>query len=140
LLLKDLDNELVGDDSATFAISDSLSDWTPTSDAPPGENNPAVSSDAETERINQLLEHIGSLEGAVFIRNGEEHSPAEADEHLRRKWKAAGDQIATAEQFIDELAAESSLSGEPYVIRLPDGKETPSGEYLRQRLAEMDKP
>jgi hypothetical protein len=134
ILLKDLDNELVGDDSATLVFTESLpTESTSTEDASDG----VRSATQERAAIEQLIRHVGSLEGAVFIRNGEEHSPAAAAEHLRRKWEAAGDEIATADAFIDQLASKSSVSGEPYIIRLKDGTETPAGEYLRRRLADF---
>ena len=137
LLLDSLDNELVGDDSATFVITDTL----PTDETVVGEQHVQAaepsSDQLEAEKIGQLIEHVGSLEGAVFIRNGEEYSPAEAAEHLRRKWENLGGEITTVEQFIEHAASKSSLSGEPYKIRLKDGTEHPSGEYLRERLAEM---
>jgi hypothetical protein len=138
VLLEALDNELVGEDSATLVFSDTL----PTDEAPPkvtaSEAEQEPDAELEAAKIEQLIEHVGSLEGAVFIRNGEEHTPTEAAAHLRRKWEAAGGRITSAQQFIEQLASKSSVSGETYRIRLADGTETTSGEYLRTRLAEMD--
>jgi hypothetical protein len=137
--LKELDNELVGDDSATLLFSKRLpSDESSRSDsAREGANgDDAVS---ERDKIEKLIEHVGSLEGAVFIRNGEEYTPAEAAEHLRRKWESAGGEIATADDFIEKLASKSSVSGEEYKLRLKGGTELSSGEYLRKRLAEIER-
>ncbi len=139
----DLSNELIGEDSAVLMLDDQPP-------AAPAEQSPAGkgadASDAgndsagedEAARISRLIEHVRSLEGAVFIRNGEEHTPAQAAEHLQRKWDYARDQITTAQQFIEELASKSSTSGEEYIIRFDDGKEVRSGEYLRQQLEEMN--
>jgi hypothetical protein len=142
--LEDLNNELIGDDSAILVIDDQPSEKS-TIQTPPAEGTEASKvdaaiGDAEAARIRELIDHVRSLEGAVFIRNGQEHTPAEAAEHLQRKWDAGGDQITTADQFIEQLASQSSTSGEPYVIRFADGKETPSGPYLREQLEEMDRP
>jgi hypothetical protein len=146
--LEDLNNELIGDDSAIIVIDDEPPEKS-NAQAPPAEETEEVEEekkgddavgDTEAARIRQLIDHVRSLEGAVFIRNGEEHTPAEAADHLQRKWEAAGDQITTADQFIERLASRSSTSGEPYVIRFANGKETPSGEYLREQLEEMDRP
>jgi len=138
VLLEALENELVGDDSATLVFSDTLPpEEAPADAASEGEEEP--SAELEAAKIEQLIEHVASLEGAVFIRNGQEHPPAEAAAHLRRKWEAAAVEITTAEQFIEQLASKSSVSGAPYKIRLRDGTEMPSGDYLRQRLAEMER-
>ncbi len=137
--LSELDNELVGEDSARLVFSDSLpAEESSTGDsAREGANgDDAV---AERDKIEKLIDHVGSLEGAVFIRNGEEHTPAEAAEHLRRKWESGGGEIATADDFIEKLASKLSVSGEEYKLRLKDGTELSSGEYLRERLAEIER-
>jgi hypothetical protein len=142
--LEDLNNELIGDDSAILVIDDQPPQKS-TTQTPPAEGTEEKEADAaigdtEAARIGQLIDHVRSLEGAVFIRNSEEHTPAEAAQHLQRKWEAAGDQITTADQFVDQVASKSSATGEPYMIRFADGKETPSGQYLREQLEEMGRP
>ena len=118
LRLVDLHNELVGEDTATFAV---LAAGTGSSD--------------EADRIERLIRHIAGLKGATFIRNGTAHDAAEAAEHLRRKWRAAGVEMSAA-QFIDAIASESSMSGRKYRIRFSDGREVESGAYLHERLRE----
>lgn len=93
----------------------------------------------EEQKIEWLIERIGSLEGAVFIRNGKEHNATEAADHLRQKWNSARKKIKTADDFIEHLASRSSLSGRPYRIRFQDGKEVESGEWLKGELASLDK-
>ena len=93
----------------------------------------------DTRKIDALIADIEGLEGATFIRNGEPHPAKDAAAHLRRKRDYAGDKITKAEQFIDELASKSSQSGEPYKIKLKEGTEVPAGDYLRQKLAEIEK-
>lgn len=121
LTLKQLNNALVGEDVATFVIL--------------GSSDTILT---EEEKIERLIEAVAELQGATFIRNGAEYSAAEAADHLRLKWRAAGDEIKTAEQFIDTIASKSSTSGEPYQIRMPDGKVMQADAYLRKRLVEIE--
>jgi hypothetical protein len=137
--LSELDNELVGEDSARLVFSDTL----PADGSLSGEraNGKASADDVVSERdkIEQLINQVGALQNATFVRNGEEHTPAEATEHLRRKWKAASDEITTVEEFIEKIASRSSTTGEPYRIRF-DGGESYAGDWLRNRvnLTEQD--
>lgn len=94
----------------------------------------------ESQKIERLIEHVAALKGAVFIRNGKEHDARAAAGHLRKKWNYAKDEIKTARDFIDKIATKSSLSGQPYLIRLADGREFKSGEYLHAQLKEIEKP
>jgi hypothetical protein len=115
LTLKQLNNALIGEDFATFIVS--------------------TSSDGgltEKEKIERLIGAVAELKDAKFIRNGEEYSAAEAADHLSRKWRAAGGEIKSAEEFIDAIASKSSATGEPYQIRMPDGQIVPANEYLRK--------
>jgi Family of unknown function (DUF5329) len=89
---------------------------------------------SETEKIEALLKHIEGLKGATFIRNGTPATATAAANHLRAKWKSAGHQVKTAAEFIEKIASRSSVSGQPYTIRLADGTETPSGDYLKKQL------
>jgi hypothetical protein len=122
LTLKELDNSLLGEDSAEFEISSGTA------------NQPAD----ERDKIEQLLSAIELSDGMVFIRNGTEYTPKEAADHLRAKWKAAGDEFIDVESFIDRIATKSSLSGEPYRVRKPDGAEVPAGEFLREKLKAIE--
>lgn len=95
----------------------------------------AAHSDVEQKRIDYLIASIESLEGATFLRNGSEYSAAKAADHLRLKLRNAGDRIQTAEQFIDALATQSSVSGEKYRIRFKDGRVLESAAFFREQLA-----
>ncbi|HMN40716.1 MAG TPA: DUF5329 family protein [Phycisphaerales bacterium] len=88
----------------------------------------------EPERIETLLDALANSE-AMFIRNGVEYSGRDAASHLRRKWRAAGDQIATLNAFIDHLASRSSETGRPYLVRTPDGRIVESAEWMRSTAA-----
>jgi hypothetical protein len=123
LRLRELNNALLGEDFATFEIAIHTT------------NSGDVS---ESAKIERLLSAIESAKDDVFMRNGAEYSGKEAADHLRAKWNAVGDKIATAEDFIDQIAAKSSLSGEPYRVRVANGAEIPAGAYLREKLAHFE--
>lgn len=93
----------------------------------------------EDARIEALLKHVASLDGATFVRNGSEHDATKAADHLRMKLGKAGERVKTAEQFIDGIATKSSFSGKAYRIRFKDGAEKDSGPYLHAQLDKIDK-
>ena len=89
---------------------------------------------SETAKIQYLIASIGELNGAKFIRNGSEYEAQVAASHLRLKLKAAGAKVNTAEDFIQYCASKSSISGEPYLIRLADGTTLKSEVFFRNKL------
>ncbi len=101
----------------------------------PTQRRAALSEDA---KIDRLIEAIARLRGATFIRNGAEHPAAEAADHLRAKRREAGAKITTALVFVESLASRSSVSGDPYLVRLADGTTLRVGDYLRFRLDELE--
>jgi len=92
----------------------------------------------EAQKIEVLIQAVAALQGAVFIRNGSEHTPAEAAEHLRLKWRNAGKRVKTAPEFIQFCATGSSMSGRPYEIRLKDGRTVLSRDWLWTELKRME--
>jgi len=92
----------------------------------------------EAQKIEALIQAVAALQGAVFIRNGTEHTPAEAAEHLRLKWRNAGKRVKTAPDFIQHCATGSSMSGKPYEIRLKDGRTVLSRDWLWTELKRME--
>ncbi|MBX3396913.1 MAG: DUF5329 family protein [Phycisphaerae bacterium] len=106
-----------------------------TSTAP---NSLAAKKLSERRKIERLIEHVESLEGAVFIRNGDEHTCREAAGHLRDKWQWKRREIRTSRDFIRVAATKSSVSGQPYLIRFNDGREVRSDEYLLKELKRIE--
>jgi hypothetical protein len=92
----------------------------------------------EAQKIEALIQAVADLEGAVFIRNGTEHLPKAAADHLRLKWRNAGKRVKTAPDFIRYCASESSLSTRPYEIRLQDGRTVLSRDWLWTALKRME--
>lgn len=91
----------------------------------------------EAQKIEYLINSIGKLKGATFIRNGSDHDATEAASHLRRKVNYVGDNLKTVEQFISEIASKSSWSGKAYQIKLSDGKLVTSEEFLKNQLKKL---
>ena len=99
----------------------------------------------ERAKIQYLLREVGKLEGA-FIRNGKEHTPAQASSHLEMKleramngWFAPDREKWTADMFIEKIASKSSLSGANYKVRLKDGRIVDAGNWLRKKLKQFKK-
>ncbi|ARS37587.1 DUF5329 family protein [Pontibacter actiniarum] len=92
----------------------------------------------EEQKVNHLIQVISKMEGATFIRNGSEHTCAEAAEHLESKWEKHKDDVQTAQGFVEKLASRSGLTGEPYRIRFADGTEKTTNEVLMSELQQVE--
>lgn len=91
--------------------------------------------EADTEAIEYLLDAIGSSD-CTFIRNGGEHSAADAEKHLRMKYRRGKKWVTDAESFISRIATRSSFSGKPYRIQCGDEEALSTADWLRATLAE----
>ena len=127
LTLAYLHNELIGDDWAQFKVARVGNPQRIMTAAQPTLPNAA-------QEIEALIAAVESLNGGVFIRNGQEHNAKDAANHLRRKLRAAGKRVKSAEDFIQHIASKSSSSGNPYALRLPSGKTVDAGEWFRAQL------
>ncbi len=85
--------------------------------------------------IDYLLSAVGASDCA-FIRNDKRHSAADAEDHLRMKYRRGKRYAPTTEAFIERLASKSSISKKLYLIDCPGEGLAPSGEWLTERLAE----
>jgi len=88
--------------------------------------------------INYLLGFVRAS-GCEFYRNGTWYDSERAQEHLRYKYEylSAHDRVATAEEFIEQAATKSSLTGRPYLLRCGRSKVVTSEEWLRAALARL---
>lgn len=95
----------------------------------------AAPATAQTE-INYLLGFIKNS-GCEFFRNGSWYDSNQAEAHLRSKYGmlAVGTGIQTAEDFIEQAATKSSLSGQPYQVRCGGNDAVTSNQWLRDVLA-----
>jgi hypothetical protein len=97
----------------------------------------ALAQDAgEAARIRHLIGSVEALPGVMFLRNGGEYDSRQAADHLRRKLARAGSRVQTAEDFIRLCASRSSVSGEAYRLRFPDGRIVEAERFFRERLKE----
>lgn len=87
----------------------------------------------EEQKIQHLITSIENLQGITFLRNGEEYGCQKAADHLRLKLEKAGGRIKTVEDFI-QFCSKSYISGEPYVMRYPDGTTVEVEKFFRNRL------
>ena len=94
-----------------------------------------VHADTDPE-IDYLLTAVASS-GCTFIRNGDDHPPDEAADHLRMKYQRAGKRISDAEDFIKRIASKSFLSGRPYTIQCEGSAAEPTSQWLSEQLAEF---
>jgi Family of unknown function (DUF5329) len=85
------------------------------------------------QTVNYLIDHVAKSNG-TFIRNGASHTPAEAVEHIKAKYEHFKNQIKTPEDFIRLSASKSLLTGNPYLMRTPDGKEMRLDVWLTEAL------
>jgi len=95
----------------------------------------SAQNDIERNKIEFLISSVENLKDAKFIRNGSEYNGQEAAKHLRMKLQNVLT-IKTADDFIRFIASKSSVSGKPYLIRLPDGTTIKSEKFFRDKLKE----
>ena len=96
---------------------------------------PQAAAESLEQTINYLLDCVAKSD-ATFIRNGASHIPAEAVDHIKAKYAHFKGEIKTPEDFIRLSASKSLLSGKPYLVRTPDGKETCLDAWLTEALKE----
>jgi hypothetical protein len=90
-------------------------------------------SETTEQTIDYLIDQVAKSE-ATFIRNGVSHTADEAAHHVRLKYEHFKKEIVTPEDFIRLCASKSLVSGQFYLIRLPNKKETRLDEWLTEVL------
>lgn len=88
------------------------------------------------EEIDYLLNTVGASD-CIFIRNGKRYPATAAQEHLQMKRKRGKRYYNNADEFIENLASKSSMSGKLYMIQCGDGDEKPSGDWFAAQLAKF---
>lgn len=91
----------------------------------------------EQQRIERLLDALAADRGSRFVRNGTAHSGADAARFLRAKLRAQGQDIASAEAFIERIASRSGTTGLPYRVCSAGGECVEAGAHLRGLLAAL---
>ncbi len=95
---------------------------------------------SEDQKIESLIASVAAMKHLIFIRNGSEYGGSAAAEFMRYKWNRNSDQIKTARDFIRIAGSKSSTSGKEYRVKLPDGREISSAEFLLAQLKEIEQP
>jgi hypothetical protein len=90
------------------------------------------------DSIKYLLDYVASS-NATFIRNGQTHTAEEAVTHIKAKYEHFKNEIKTPEDFIRLSASKSLLTGQPYLVRTADGKETRLDAWLTEALKQHRK-
>jgi len=93
----------------------------------------------EQSRIERLIRYVESQKAMKFVRNGSEYTPEDAGKFLRGKLEAMGGEITTARQFIKRIASRSSMSGQPYHVRLADGQTVLAEHFLEDELQRIER-
>lgn len=83
--------------------------------------------------VAHLLDYVATS-GCLFERNGEWYSPAEAREHIRKKYDHFREQISTTEEFVRRSATKSLPSGRRYMVKCGGGDPLPVGDWLLREL------
>ncbi|MEY2557740.1 MAG: hypothetical protein QOE34_1165 [Verrucomicrobiota bacterium] len=94
---------------------------------------PAMAEESLEQTINYLIGYVAGAK-VTFIRNGATHTPAEGVQHIKAKYAHFKNEIKTPEDFIRLSASKSLLTGKPYLVRFPDGKEMPLDAWLTDAL------
>ena len=93
-----------------------------------------VAGDVPAE-IDYLLTTMGHSD-CIFSRNGKEYDATDAEAHMRTKYRFGKRHASTTEDFIENLASQSSMSKKPYYIACAGDERIESGEWLKKVLIE----
>ena len=93
----------------------------------------------EQSRIERLIRYVESQKAMKFVRNGTEYTAEDAGKFLRGKLEAMGSEVTTARQFIKRIASRSSMSGQPYHVRLADGQLMLAENFLEDELQRIER-
>jgi len=93
----------------------------------------------EQSRIEKLIRYVESQKTLKFVRNGTEYTAEDAGKFLRGKLEAMGGEVTTARQFIKRIASRSSMSGQPYQVRLADGQTMLAENFLEDELQRIER-
>jgi hypothetical protein len=99
----------------------------------------AEPSAAERARIERLLDALAARKDIRFVRNGKEYTGAQAADFLRGKLQWQIDRVGTMQDFINQIGTRSDSSGNVYLVRVADGRELTSAQFLTQELRRIEK-
>lgn len=92
----------------------------------------------EQQKIDALIHDVETMPGTPFIRNGSSYDGKAAADHLRLKLRNSWGRIKTADDFITRIASGSSMSGQPYQIRMANGMTENAEVFFRAELKRIE--
>lgn len=99
----------------------------------------AATPDAAAQReITHLFRHL-EQSGCRFFRNGSWYDARDAAAHLQKKYEylLKKELVGSAEDFIARAAAESSMSGKPYLVKCGTDAAVPSKAWFGAELGRL---
>ena len=96
----------------------------------------AADMQADTEKeIVHLFEYLEDS-NCEFNRNGTWYNTYKAVKHIEKKYRYYMKKglINSAEQFIDQAASQSSMSGKPYLVRCGNSRPVESSTWFTEEL------
>ena len=94
---------------------------------------------AEEQKVDALIHLVGAMREEKFIRNGKEYDTAKAVALIKYKYSKEKPSLKNATEFIEKCAAKSGTTGLPYQIKFHDGHVRNSEEFLKEKLADIEK-
>ncbi len=92
----------------------------------------AAPEDPAKGEIDHLLNYVATS-SCTFVRNSTEYAASKARDHLAGKYQFAGSRVSSAEEFIQYLATQSSITGEPYHVKCGK-RDSLAGAWLTEEL------
>jgi hypothetical protein len=92
----------------------------------------------EKEKIEKLIQIVADMKGAQFIRKGTPYDAKAAAQFMQGKWTWKSSEIKTARDFIRICSAGGSGEGTPYYIKLPNGTQLTSKDFLTNQLTKLE--
>jgi uncharacterized protein DUF5329 len=90
------------------------------------------------QAVGYLLDFVAQSD-STFVRNGLAYTGKEAADHMRLKYDYYKTDIKTPEDFIRLAGSKSVLSGQPYLVKIADGKQMTAAEWLGRVLSDYRK-
>lgn len=100
--------------------------------------NLAAADKQTDETIQWLIKNI-EQSNFIFIRNGVDYKPKKAAAHIKEKYNYYKDKIHTPEEFIENIASKSSITGRPYLLKDENGTTQPVKDWLMKLLKSRKK-
>ncbi len=97
---------------------------------------PAEGKTAVNIKIQYLISRVRKSP-YKFIRNSESHDGKRAASHLAMKYSFASGRIKNVQEFIEHVAARSSVTGEVYLIEI-EGEKMEFRKVLKNELAFLE--